>query len=61
MSVSRQTFHQARISGRLFKGVISGDGPYLSTGDQGVALVVSALRQFQPDGDSSRRARPYGW
>ncbi len=43
-----RVFHQARIAGITFEGIISADGPYISslTLTGGVALGVSALREF---------------
>ena len=44
-----RVFHQARIAGMMFEGVITGSGPALSCQMNGsVALGVSGLRQFQP-------------
>jgi hypothetical protein len=55
-------FHQARIGGMAFDGIISGDGPYLSCQlNGGVALGVSGLRQFQPGSSGTRRIPPFGW
>lgn len=55
-------FHQARIAGMIFEGVMTGSGPSLScqTGS-GVALGVSGLRHFQPEALGSRRPPPAGW
>jgi len=55
-------FHQVRIAGITFEGIISADGPYISASTAGgVALVVSALRHFQPETVGSRRPQPAGW
>jgi hypothetical protein len=55
-------FHQVRIAGITFEGLISADGPYISASTAGgVALVVSALRHFQPETVGSRRPQPAGW
>ena len=57
-----RVFHQARIAGITFEGIISADGPYISSSTAGgVALGVSALRDFQPDALGSRRSLPAGW
>jgi len=55
-------FHQVRIAGITFEGLISADGPYISASTAGgVALVVSALRYFQPETVGSRRPQLAGW
>jgi hypothetical protein len=54
-------FHQVRIGGMTFEGVIATDGPYLSTEAGGVALGVSGLRQFQPSTHTVRHTLPRGW
>jgi hypothetical protein len=57
-------FHEVRIAGITFEGIISADGPYISSSTAGgVALGVSGLRHFQPDalGLGSRRSPPAGW
>jgi hypothetical protein len=57
-----RTFHQARIAGMLFEGILAADGPYLSCQTAGgVALGVSGLRHFQPPPDGRRRLAPEGW
>jgi hypothetical protein len=57
-----RVFHQATIGGITFEGIISADGPYIvSSTIGGVALGVSALRNFQPDASGLRRAPPSGW
>ena len=44
-----RVFHQARIAGMTFEGVMTGSGPTLSCPTNGgVALGVSGLRHFQP-------------
>jgi hypothetical protein len=57
-----RVFHQARIAGITFEGISSADGPYISSSTaSGVALGVSALRDFQPEALGSRHAPPSGW
>lgn len=57
-----RVFHQVRLDGINFEGIISADGPYIASSTAGgVALGVSALRDFQPDALGSRRALPSGW
>jgi hypothetical protein len=52
-----RVFHQARIAGRTFEGVISGDGPYLSCQmNGGVAIGPAGLRHFQPEPWAIHRA-----
>jgi hypothetical protein len=46
----------------IFEGIISADGPHISSSTaSGVALGVSALRDFQPEALGSRHAPPSGW
>lgn len=61
-AVRNRVFHQATIAGLMFDGIISADGPYVSsrTGG-GVALGVSGLRQFEPDMPLSRHQPPCAW
>jgi hypothetical protein len=55
-------FHQAEINGITFEGIVSADGPYISSSTAGgVALGVSALRHFQPDASGAGRYPPAGW
>jgi hypothetical protein len=55
-------FHQARIGGMMFEGIMTGSGPTLSCQMKGgVALGVSGLRQFQPKALGSRRPPRPGW
>ena len=55
-------FHQARIAGMMFDGIITASGPTLSCPCNGsVALGVSGLRRFQPESLGSRRPPPPGW
>lgn len=55
-------FHQARIGGMEFDGIIAGDGPYLSCQLKGgVALGVCGLRYFQPQPEGPHRTPPHGW
>jgi hypothetical protein len=57
-----RVFHQARIDGMIFEGVMTGSGPTLSCQMSGsVALGVSSLRRFQPEVIGSRRPPPHGW
>lgn len=57
-----RVFHQVRIAGITFEGIISADGPYIASSTAGgVALGVSALRDFQPEALGSRHASPFGW
>jgi hypothetical protein len=57
-----RVFHQARIAGMTFEGVMSGSGPSVSHPMNGsVALGVSGLRQFQPQAVGSHRPPPPGW
>ena len=57
-----RVFHQARIAGVMFEGIMTGSGPTLSCQMNGsVALGVSGLRQFQPEALGSRRPPPPGW
>jgi hypothetical protein len=57
-----RVFHQARIAGITFEGIISADGPYIASSTTGgVALGVSALRDFQPEALGPRHAPPSGW
>ena len=57
-----RVFHQARIAGIAFEGVMTGSGPTLSgRANGGVALGVSGLRQVQPETLGSRRPPPPGW
>jgi hypothetical protein len=62
LPMRNRIFHQARIGGITFEGIISADGPHIiaSTGG-GVALGVSALRYFQPEAVGSGRHQPAGW
>ena len=54
-------FHQARIAGLTFDGIIAGDEPYLSCQiNGGVALGVCTLRYFQPEAWGSRLIPPLG-
>ena len=55
-----RVFHRCSIGGIAFEGIVSADGPCLSSDTGGVALGVSGLRQFQPT--RSLRHRPaFGW
>ena len=55
-------FHQARIAGTTFEGIISGDGPYLSCQmNRGVARGPSGLRYFHAPPPVTRRIPPLGW
>ena len=57
-----RVFHQARIAGVMFEGIMTGSGPTLSCQISGsVALGVSGLRRFQPEALGSRRPPPSGW
>ena len=57
-----RVFHQARIGGMTFDGIVAGDGPYLSCRmNGGVALGVSGLRYFQPLPEGTHRTPPLGW
>jgi hypothetical protein len=57
-----RVFHQAKIAGMIFEGIISADGPSIASSTAGgVALGVSALRDFQPEALGSRHAPPSGW
>jgi hypothetical protein len=57
-----RVFHQARIAGMPFDGIIAGGGPYLSCRmNGGVALEVCSLRYLQPETWMSRRIPPLGW
>ena len=57
-----RVFHQARIAGMTFEGVMTGSGPTLSCQmNGGGVLGVSGLRQFQPESLGSRRPPPPGW
>ena len=57
-----RVFHQARIGGMTFDGIVAGDGPYLSCRmNGGVALGVSGLRYFQPLHEGTHRTPPLGW
>jgi hypothetical protein len=60
--VRNRIFHQVRIAGITFEGVISGDGPYLSCQmGGGVVLGPAGLRYFQPATPETQRAPPLGW
>jgi hypothetical protein len=55
-------FHQVRIGGMTFDGVLTGDGPYLSCQTSGgVALGVCGLRHFRPVAEGARHTPPHGW
>jgi hypothetical protein len=57
-----RVFHQTRIAGVMFEGIMTGSGPTLSCQINGsVALGVSGLRRFQPEPLGSRRPPPSGW
>jgi hypothetical protein len=60
--MNNRIFHQVRIAGMTFDGIIAGDGPSLSCRMSGsVALGVSSLRYFQPGSWGLRRTPPCGW
>ena len=60
--MGNRIFHQARIAGMMFDGIITASGPALSCRSSGsVALGVSGLRRFQPESLGSRRPPPPGW
>ena len=40
--MSRCVFYVAVIGGRHFEGILSGDGPYIACGNEGVALGTCA-------------------
>ncbi len=55
-------FHQVRMAGIAFEGILSTDGPYLSSRMHGgVALGLAGLRYFQPVCRGIRRVPPRGW
>ncbi len=57
-----RVFHEARIAGMMFEGVMTGSGPSLSCQmNGGVALGVCGLRRFQPEAIGTRRPPPAGW
>ena len=62
LQMRNRVFHQTRIAGLTFEGIISADGPYISSSTAGgVALGVSALRDFQPEATGPRHSPPSGW
>ena len=62
MSVDNHVFHQVKIAGMTFRGIVSGDGPFLSClHNGGVALGVSGLREFQPAFGMLHHGSPFGW
>jgi hypothetical protein len=63
--VSTHVFYVTVIGGRQFEGVLSADGPYISCGNEGVALgTCSSIDQLGADIESgvhSRPVRPHSW
>jgi len=57
--VSRCVFYVAVIGGRQFEGILSGDGPYISCGNDGVALgTCTSIEQFGAEIESGGNPRP---
>jgi hypothetical protein len=57
--VSRCVFYVAVIGGRHFEGILSGDGPYITCGDDGVALgTCASIEQLSAEIESGLRRRP---
>ena len=60
--MGNRIFHQARIAGMMFEGIITASGPALSCRSGGsVALGVSGLRRVQPEPLGSRPPPPPCW
>jgi hypothetical protein len=63
--VSRCVFYVAVIGGRQFEGILSGDGPYITCGNDGVALgTCASIEQLGAEIESGLRRRPvmpYSW
>ncbi len=58
----QSVFHEVRIVGIAFEGILSADGPYLSCRMHGgVTLGPGGLRYFQPVACGIRRVTPLGW
>jgi hypothetical protein len=57
--VSRCVFYVAVIGGRQFDGILSGDGPYIACGNDGVALgMCASIEQLGAEIESGLRRRP---
>lgn len=57
-------FHRIALGGRLFRAIVSPDGPELVCADARVALFHAAIAWFEADGVTSRaegRALATGW
>src|ERR1017187_8342637 len=63
--VSTRVFYVTVIGGRQFGGVLSADGPYISCGNEGVALGTrTSIDQLGSEIESrvhSRLVRPNSW
>jgi len=64
--VNRHVFHTVMIGGMVFEGVLSGDGPYISCNDEGVALgLCTSSQQRESDRltvDNDQSVLPHsGW
>jgi len=63
--VSRYVFYVAAIGGRHFEGILSGDGPAIACGDEGVALgTCTSIEQIGPEIELGSRRSPamsYSW
>jgi hypothetical protein len=57
--VSRCVFYVAVIGGRQFEGILSGDGPYITCGNDGVALgTCASIELLDAEIESGLRRRP---
>ena len=63
--MSARIFYVTVIGGRKFESVLSADGPYISCGNEGVALgTCTSIDQLGPDIGlvvHSRRVKPNSW